>query len=162
MQPPISVIIVNWNVAESLKRCLNSVFATKYSSLEVIIVDNASSDKSLKILKNYADLTTIKNSLNLGFPKAVNQGLKIATGDYILLLNPDTQLPKDFFIKAIAFAKSHPDMGIMGPKFTDPDGTAQGSIFQEPSIFKNCLVVILRQTWFQDNSQKTPPQNNPC
>ena len=124
----ISVIIVNWNVTDSLERCIKSVMDTKYPNLELIVIDNNSDIKPKNI--------TVQNDKNIGFPAAVNQGLKKSTGDYLLVLNPDTRIPKDFFAKALEFAKSHPDMGVMGPKFTDPDGTSQGSVFPEPSIFK--------------------------
>ena len=133
--PKISIIVVSWNVAGSLKRCLDSVFATKYPNLEVIVIDNASSDDSVHVTKNYHDVTVVKNLQNVGFPRAVNQGFKISTGDYFLVLNPDTRLPKDFFTKSLNFTKSHPDMGVIGPRFTDPDGSPQGSIFKEPSMF---------------------------
>jgi len=134
--PLISVTIVSWNVAQSLKRCLESVFAAKYPDLEVFVIDNASTDDSVKIAKSFPKAKIVTNFSNIGFPKAINIGLRQSRGDYILLLNPDTRIPKDFFAKALDFAASHPDMGVMGPKFIDPDGTPQGSVFPEPSIFK--------------------------
>lgn len=136
--PQISVIIVSWNVAQALKRCLSSIFATHYPNLEIIVIDNASSNNSAEIVSQLKirSIKLIRNSVNVGFPKAANQGLKESRGDYILLLNPDTRLPKDFFAKALEFAKAHPDMGVMGPKFTHPDGSPQGSVFPEPSIFR--------------------------
>lgn len=135
--PKISVIIVSWNVAGSLKRCLESVFVTQYLNLEVIVIDNASSDNSVKVAKSFSKAKVIVNTQNSGFPKAVNVGLRQSGGDYILILNPDTRIPKDFFIKALDFAASRPDMGVMGPKFTDLDSSPQGSIFKESTIFKN-------------------------
>ena len=133
----ISVIVVNWNVADSLARCLASIRATKYPNLEIIVIDNASSTpihpKKVKF---------IQNKTNVGVPRAWNQGLERATGDYILILNPDTLLPKDFFTKAIAYLKSHSDVGVLGPKFLDPDGTPQGSVFPEPSI-----ISAIREYW---------------
>lgn len=125
----ISVIIVNWNVNGPLSRCIKSVKETNYPNLEIIVIDN-NSDVGPKEV-------TIQNKENIGFPAAVNQGLKGSTGDFILILNPDTRLPKDFFINALDFASLHPDMGIMGPKFIDPNGTPQGSVFDEPKIGKN-------------------------
>lgn len=130
----ISIIIVSWNVADPLRKCLQSIFANDYKDLEVIVVDNASSDNSIQVVKSFSKVKLIYNHKNLGFPKSVNQGLKIATGNYFLLLNPDTQLPKDFFTKCLKFTKEYPDFGIMGPKFINPDGTVQGSVFPEPSI----------------------------
>ena len=111
--PLISVIIVSWNVADSLKRCLDSVFTTKYSNLEIIVIDNASTDNSLKIAKSFSQTNVIANTKNLGFPKSVNIGLRQSRGDYILLLNPDTRLPKDFFTRSLEFVYSHSDLGVM-------------------------------------------------
>ena len=125
----VSVIIVNWNAAASLAQCLDSI---KYPHLEVIIIDNASDEPYIPPTK----VIYIKNKTNVGLPKAWNQGLKLATGDYYLILNPDTRLPENFFTKAIDFAKSHPDMGVIGPELINPDGTLQGSIFNELSVFK--------------------------
>lgn len=123
----ISVVIVNWNVNTALQRCVKSVLATKYPNLELIIIDNNSEIKP--------PMVSIQNKVNLGFPKAVNQGLKKSTGDFTLILNPDTRLPKDFFVKMINFCKFHLDTGAVGPKFINIDGTSQGSVFHEPSIF---------------------------
>src|SRR3989344_5214574 len=137
--PKINVVIVSWNVAQSLKRCLESVFTAKYPDLEVFVIDNTSTDDSVKIAKAFPGVKVIANFNNIGFPKAINIGLRQSRGDYILLLNPDTRIPKDFFAKALDFAESHPDMAVMGPKFTDPDGTPQGSVFPNitvPSVFK--------------------------
>lgn len=131
----ISVIIVNWNVVDSLERCIKSVMDTKYANLELIIIDNNSEIKP--------KFVSIQNSTNIGLPKAWNQGVKRASGDYILILNPDTRLPKDFFVEAIAYLKSHPEVGVLGPKFIDPDGTPQGSVFPEPSI-----INAIREYWF--------------
>lgn len=157
VNPKISVIIVSWNVAQSLKRCLDSVFATKYPNLEVFVIDNASTDNSVEIANSYTTVTIVTPMQNLGFPKAVNLGSKKAVGDYILLLNPDTRIPKDFFVKALEFAKLHPNMGVMGPKFTDPNGTPQGSVFPEPSI-----VNTFREFWLNEKgvSFKESPETN--
>ncbi len=145
----ISVIIVNWNVADSLDRCIKSIMDTKYANLELIIIDNNSDVKP--------KFVSIQNVTNIGLPKAWNQGLKQATGDYILILNPDTRLPKDFFVKAITYLKSHPEAGVLGPKFINSDGTPQGSVFLEPSIWR-----AIGQYWLGLGSltEKYIPTNN--
>ena len=145
----ISIIIVNWNVADSLDQCIKSVMATKYVNLELIIIDNNSKIKP--------KLVSIQNPINIGVPRAWNQGLKRATGDYILILNPDTRIPKDFFTKAIAYLKSHPEAGVLGPKFVNPDGTPQGSVFPEPSILR-----AIGQYWLKLGplTEKYIPSNN--
>lgn len=137
----VSVIIINWNVSGSFSRCVTSVLDTKYPDLELILIDN-NSDIRPKVV-NDPHVTFIQNESNIGFPAAVNQGLKLFNGDYVLLLNPDTQIPKDFFVKAIDVINSDPKIGVMGPKFTDPDGTPQGSVYRETSIIRT-----IQEYWF--------------
>lgn len=131
----VSVVIVNWNVAKSLDRCLKSVFATDYSNLEVWVIDNNSSDESVEVIKSFRRAKMIKNAGNIGFPKGVNQGIRYSKGDYVVILNPDTRVPKDFFEKSLQFFVQYPQAGIMGPKLVNPSGDTQGSVFHEPSLF---------------------------
>jgi len=159
--PQISVIIVSWNVKESLCRCLDSIFTAKYPRLEVIVLDNNSSDGTAsEVKKKFAHkLKLIANRQNLGFPKAVNQGLVAAKGEYFLILNPDTRLPADFFRLCLDFARQNPGFGVMGPRFTDPDGSSQGSVFPEPT-----LVAAIRKYWLGDDSaynKYTPEASHP-
>lgn len=136
-----SVIIVNWNVADSLKACLDSILATKFTDLEIIVVDNASSDQSISQLKShFPKITLIANATNRGFPAAVNQGLQITKGDYLVILNPDTQVPKDFFAKCLDFFSLYPTAALMGPKFLD-----EGSVYNEPNIQNTIKTYWLRQ-----------------
>ncbi|MEK7504084.1 MAG: glycosyltransferase family 2 protein [Patescibacteria group bacterium] len=132
----ISVIVINWNVSDSFERCIKSILETKYPDLELILIDN-DSHKKPKIPQD-PRVTYIQNKSNIGFPAAVNQGLKLFVGDYVLLLNPDTKLPKDFFETAIKFIECHPQAGVMGPKFE-----SEGSVFPEPSI-----VNTISEYWF--------------
>lgn len=149
----ISVIIVNWNVGEAFARCIESVLDTKYPNLELILIDN-NSLKPPKIPKD-AKVTYLQNKSNIGLPRAWNQGLKKSTGEYLLVLNPDTRLPKDFFEVELALLKSDPKIGVVGPKFVDTDGTPQGSVFLEPSI----LNTLLNKNKFTPES-KTPIEVN--
>lgn len=123
----LSIIIVNYNVKEFLLNLLDSIRkASKEISTEVIVVDNASDDGSSEILnEKYPDINLIVNNENVGFGKANNQALEIAKGKYILLLNPDTIVREDTFIKMIEFFQSHPEVGIAGCKVLNPDGTLQ-------------------------------------
>jgi len=155
--PLISVVVVSWNVAESLRRCLESVFAARYPRLEVFVIDNASTDDSAKVAKSFSGITFIQNTKNLGFPKAVNIGLRQSRGDYLVVLNPDTRLPKSFFHRSWEFFQTHPDAWIMGPRLTDPDGTPQGSVFPESSI-----LATVREFWLgqQGLTAKYTPQSS--
>lgn len=146
-----SVIIVNWNVAASLKDCLTSIFATKFTDLEVIVVDNASPDHSVSQVKlHFPQVLLIQNSINSGFPKAVNQGLKESRGDYLVILNPDTLIPKDFFSQSLDFFSKYPTAALMGPKFLD-----QGSVFPEPNLANTIKIY-----WQKSLHSKYTPESS--
>jgi GT2 family glycosyltransferase len=88
----VSVIIVNYNGKDVLEKCVQSVFHSSYSPLEVIIVDNSPNDGSADEILQRLSVTLIRNKRNLGFARGNNQGLKEAKGEYILLLNNDATL----------------------------------------------------------------------
>ena len=133
----VSVIIVSWNVSELIEKCIKSLLKTKYESLEIIVVDNNSSDNSVELLEKYnKDIILLLNNSNIGFPRAVNQAIKKSSGELIIMLNPDTIVDQDIFIKINSFFRDHVDAGAMGPKFLNPDGSTQGSVFPEPSILR--------------------------
>ncbi len=120
----LSVIIVNYNVKYFLEQCLHSVLkAAEEVETEVIVVDNHSTDESLPYLvPKFPQAKFIRNSSNSGFGKACNRGLAIATGQYVLFLNPDTIVAEDSFAKTLAFFKAHPDCGALGVKMIDGSG----------------------------------------
>ena len=94
----ISILIPNYNGAHFLRECLNSIKAQSYKDFEVIVVDNASGDNSVDILrKEYPEVKVVLSESNLGFAGANNRGYKEAKGEYILFLNNDTKLDKDCF-----------------------------------------------------------------
>ncbi len=104
--PEVSIIIVSKDSLSFLKRCLESIFKQTFSSFEVIIVDNGSSDGTLDFIKqDYPQITLIANKENLGFCAANNQGIELAQGKFILTLNSDVYLHKDY-IKSIVSAVS--------------------------------------------------------
>ncbi|MDI1354029.1 MAG: glycosyltransferase [bacterium] len=120
----LSVIIVNYNVKHFLEQCLFSVFkALKGIDSEVFVVDNNSVDGSLALLREkFAQVKIISNNQNLGFSRANNQAIRLATGKYVLLLNPDTVVQEDTFSQTLAFMDSHPDAGGLGIKMLDGKG----------------------------------------
>lgn len=90
---------------------------------EIIVVDNNSQDGSCAMVKEcFPDVTLIENKENVGFSKANNQAAAVSKGEYICILNPDTAVQKDTFIKVIAFAKKNPDFGAVGVKYIDGTG----------------------------------------
>ncbi len=132
----LSIIIVNWNTKEYLLRCLKSVFRSeKSSSWEVIVVDNGSQDGSEKeAIRLFPKIRLIANEKNLGFAKATNQGINYASGRYLLLLNPDTEVRAGSLEALVAFMESHPDAGIAGVQLLNGDGSRQNSIANFPSL----------------------------
>lgn len=120
----VSVIIVNYNVKYFLEVCLHSVMrAAKGIAAEVIVVDNNSADDSCAFIRQqFPSVVLIENKDNKGFSKANNQGVDIATGEYILFLNPDTVMPEDFLVKTLAYMDAHPKAGSLGPRLIDGKG----------------------------------------
>ncbi|KAF0129067.1 MAG: family 2 glycosyl transferase [Bacteroidetes bacterium] len=120
----LSVVIVNYNVEYFLEQCLYAVRkAIKDIDAEVFVVDNNSVDGSLKMVRDkFPEVLLIANKENSGFSKANNQAIKIAKGEYILLLNPDTVVEDDTFLKVIDFMDTHPDAGGLGVKMVDGQG----------------------------------------
>lgn len=92
----ITVVIPNYNGNKYLKQCIDSVYAQDYKDIEVIIIDNASTDGSYEWLKEYKDIIFKQLDKNYGFSRAVNEGIKLAKGEYVLLLNNDTELCSGF------------------------------------------------------------------
>ena len=120
----LSVIIVNYKVKHFLEVCLDSVFkACMGINAEVIVVDNWSQDDSIPYLKSRFPLVHfIANTVNLGFGKANNQAVRVAQGEYILFLNPDTIVSEDTFTKCIAYLDAHQGVGALGPRLIDGKG----------------------------------------
>lgn len=122
-QPLVSVIIVNWNGAAILPECLTTLFQQQYKQIEVIVVDNNSSDNSVKIIKKFKEVILIKSSQNLGFAGGNNLALPKAKGKYVLLLNTDTRVPKDFLKKLVDVLEQKPEVGVVQPKIMYEDET---------------------------------------
>ena len=121
----LSVIIVNYNVAFFLEQALLSVFKSKgIETIEVIVVDNRSSDGSVAMVRDkFPQVTLIVNEENVGFSKANNQGILHSTGEYIVLLNPDTVVEENTFEKTIEAFKSNERIGGIGVRMVDGKGT---------------------------------------
>lgn len=120
----LSVIIVNYNVKFFLEQCLFSVLKSLQNiNGEIIVVDNCSVDGSEVMIRNkFPQVKLIVNHQNVGFAKANNQAMKMALGEYVLLLNPDTVVEESTFARCIEFMDRHQDAGALGPKMIDGKG----------------------------------------
>jgi hypothetical protein len=123
----LSILIPTLNSREMLKNCLRSIehFAPSMS-YEIIIADNGSTDGTLEFLsQDYPHLPLIKFEKNEGFAKPVNQLLKAAKGEFLVLLNPDTLLIEDVFSPQLDWLDEHDEVGISIPKVLNADGSFQ-------------------------------------
>lgn len=120
----LSVVIVNYNVKHFLEQCLNSVAAAaEHCETEVFVVDNNSVDGSCNMLREkFPWVKLIENKKNYGFSYANNQAIKQSTGEYVLLLNPDTVIEEDTLKSVCDFMDAHPDAGGLGVKMIDGKG----------------------------------------
>jgi GT2 family glycosyltransferase len=132
----VSIIIVSWNVRDLLKKCIESIFVfSKNIEFEVIVVDNASSDGTGEMVqKNFPEICFIQNKQNLGFATANNLGIEKAKGEYILLLNPDTEFVEDSLSLVVKKMESDKKIGVLGCKLINPDKTTQESVRRFPRI----------------------------
>jgi GT2 family glycosyltransferase len=137
----VSVIIVNWNTRDILRDCLRSVFdQTCELAFEVVVIDNASSDGSAAMVKSeFPQVILIENQDNRGFAAANNQGIALAKGRYVLLLNPDTIVLDQAVQKTIKYADQHPDIGVVGCQVHVDAETIQRTCMMFPSVLN--LVI---------------------
>ena len=117
--------------------CLESVYRTiEKIQFEVILVDNSSNDNGLKsILKSYTKTQLINNPKNVGFAQANNQGAKIASGDFLLFINPDTIMTEGAVESMLDYIQSDSSIGILAPKVLNPDQTIQYSCRKFPTLW---------------------------
>lgn len=120
----LSIVIINYNVQYFLEQCLLSVQrAIVNIPAEVFVVDNASTDDSVQMIRQkFSFVKIIANTINVGFSKANNQAIQFATGEFVLLLNPDTVVAEDTFEKCIAFMQQHTKAGAIGVRMVDGKG----------------------------------------
>jgi GT2 family glycosyltransferase len=117
--------------------------------IEIFVVDNGSQDGSgNEVKKAFPSVHLVENEKNLGFAKAVNQGLEKASGRYILLLNPDTQVKNGAIERLISFMDVHLDVGVVGAQLLNSDGSRQNSIANFPSLATELLNKSLLRWLF--------------
>jgi GT2 family glycosyltransferase len=157
----VSVVIVNWNAAELLPACLESLNAqTGVQLLEVVVVDNASTDDSVDWLNEHAssfgfELVVVANQENEGFGRANNQGARFATGEVLVLLNPDTEVLGDHSLAALASALDEPSVGLVGPKLKNRDGSLQRSCAAFPGVVNSFVLASGIYKLLPESSRKT-------
>ncbi len=140
MPPRISVVIVLYNALEAAGKCLASL---EGRGLEVIVVDNASTEGGLEALAaRFPEVRLIRNRVNVGFARAVNQAVERSGGAYVFLLNPDTWLMNDAPAILADWLEAHPRAAGAGPRLRNPDGSLQTSTYRFPTLFQSAAHLF--------------------
>ncbi|MGZ4810052.1 MAG: glycosyltransferase family 2 protein, partial [Thermoanaerobaculia bacterium] len=141
--PLVSIVVITWNSARFLPRCFAAIRAQTYKPIEVIVVDNASADDSAALA---ADFTIIRNDTNRGFSAAVNQGIAVARGEFVLLCNPDAFLDATYVAELVH---------AMMPD--DRIGSATGTLFREEGdVVDTAGIRMTRSGRHLDIQRSTP------
>ena len=133
----LSIIIVNWNTKDLVRECLQSIetHLAKNINYEIVVVDNDSSDGSAAAIESeFPAVRLIKNDANVGFVKANNQAYKLVSGEYVLVLNPDTLILDGDIKKILSYMDKHGDIGIAAGKMLNSDKTFQSSYRKFPTF----------------------------
>ncbi len=157
----ISIVIVNWNVKDLLDKCLaslqNGTVAINKTDgerpvVEIIVVDSASSDDSVAMVREkYPDVKLLAQTDNVGFTRGNNIGFAEATGRYLLLLNPDTEIIDDILRQLFTYMEQNAEVGIIGPHTLNTDGTHQSTRRRFPTL----TTGIFESTWFASFAPKS-------
>ena len=142
--PALSIIIVSYNTHDLLRQCLSAVWdATEGIESEVVVVDNGSSDGTLEYLAGLRDrITVISNANNVGFAAANNQGMEIAGGSTLLLLNSDAFISREVVEGAIGTMSENPRIGILGVRIDNLDGSFQAGSGHFPSLWDDISLSL--------------------
>ncbi|MHB1417931.1 MAG: glycosyltransferase family 2 protein [Chloroflexota bacterium] len=153
--PDISIVIVSWNVRDLLIGCLCSVRRELGGGLrgEVFVVDNASGDGTVAaVTEAFPEVRVLANDTNLGFVRANNQALARCTGRYVLLLNPDTEVREDALARLVAAADADPQLGAVGPRLLNGDGSVQPSRRRFPGVKTAVLESTVLERLFRQSA----------
>jgi GT2 family glycosyltransferase len=134
-RPAISVVVVTWNAKKYVDQCLRSLYEDDVIPVEVIVVDNASTDGSPDLLaREFPSFRVLRNPQNLGFARANNIGIRESHGEYVCLVNSDVVLSRGTLYALYEFMQSNPAVAIAGPQMRGPDGLVRRSSMRHPSL----------------------------
>ena len=148
----LSIVIVTWNIKKYIEECLTSLAeADKNLSTEIIVVDNASTDGTAELIRaQFPHVRLIETGANLGFARGNNVGIKLATGRYVCLINPDVNVPPDCLSKMYRYMEEEPAVGLLGPKMLGPSGEVRRSGMRFPTIWNSFLRALALDSFFKE------------
>jgi GT2 family glycosyltransferase len=167
---PLAVAVISFETRDALGACLRSVLAAR--PVELVVVDNGSTDGSIELVAaGFPQAALVVNEENRGYGAAANQAFAACTAPGLLLLNSDTVVAADALTSLGRYLAEHPDVGVVGPRLANPDGSLQPSTFPFPSVgdllvgdtglhllirrFPNLRERFLR-TWAHDAARAVP------
>ncbi len=151
----ISIVLVTYNSQDCIESCLDSVFTQDFKDYEIIVVDNASEDKTVQILKNeYQSSALIENKKNYYLSKALNQGITVSKGDFILVMNDDIILKKGFLENIYSAVKGNAVVAAVQPKVLKPDEKTADTLGINLSFFRRFSDIGRDEIAADFNKQK--------
>jgi GT2 family glycosyltransferase len=149
----VSFIIASWNGWHYLDPCLRSVIDGGCDRIEIIVVDNASTDGTPTLLKSkYPQAVLLANKRNEGHTRAINQGIAVARGRYLMVLDADTVLDPDAVSRLVDFLNQHPEAALAAPRMLNPDGSIQETARSFPNVVNGILGRQSTLTRFFSNT----------
>ncbi|MGH3011594.1 MAG: glycosyltransferase family 2 protein [Gaiellaceae bacterium] len=146
MSPRVSILIVTYRCRDVARACLASLAASGDERQEIVVLDNASADGTVEMVRSeFPDVRLIASDENLGFALGCNRAAEEAQGEYLLLLNPDTVVHSGAVENLLAFARAYPEHGLYGGRTLDPDGSVNpGSCWGAPTLWSLfCFATLL-------------------
>ena len=141
--PEVSIVIVNHNTREYLRQCLLSIRQNLDVDVEVIVVENASEDRSEEVLQEFAEIRVLANKERLGFSENNNLGAAMATAPVLLFLNPDTETPPGSLRIMLDTIRREPNIAVFGGRCLDADGATEYSTGRDPTLAGIAIDRIL-------------------
>lgn len=130
----LDILIVNYNSAGVLKRCIQSIESNRDSfAIRVFVWDNHSSERVDSVAREFPNVNLTVSPRNIGFSAGINALFKKSQAPYVVVLNPDCIVKQGLFKLSLDFFRDHPDVGVLGPKILNDDGTVQGSARSFPT-----------------------------
>lgn len=140
----LSIVILCWNDLQEIADCIRSIISGTHTiEFEIIVSDNGSTDGSVEFIgQNFPKVGVIENRANLGFAGGNNAGIRASTGDYVLILNPDTIVHEGSLDRWIEFAELHPEAGAFGCRVLNLDGSYQGAARPFPTVWREWVAAL--------------------
>ena len=150
----VSVVIPSWNTRELLAVCLEKLQEADKPRTEVIVVDNGSEDDSPDMVaERFPEVKLLRNEANEGFARGCNQGMRVARGGCVLLLNTDTEVAPDAIRRLVDFLDEHPGHGAVAPRLIHPDGRTQSTVMAFPNLRSVLAFGTPFERWFPESRE---------